>query len=62
MYDMAECKYVQLLIEFEDVVQCLLIYMSLWCLFIDPHQLHTIEYRSPIKKGHQLTLYSFEVM
>ena len=41
MYDMVECKYVQLLIEFEDAVQCLLIYMSLGCLFIDPHQLHT---------------------
>ena len=46
----------ELLIEFEVVVQSLLNVWSLWHLLFDPNPNHTpIKYRCPIKKSDQVT-------
>ena len=55
-----ECEYVQLLIKFEDVVQNLLVYVTLWCLFIDPHRTtHQSNICVQLRKVIDQHLYSF---
>ena len=48
--------HVGCLLVFQDVVQFHCKYVSLCCLFFDPHQGHTpINYRRPIKKSNRTT-------